>query len=186
MPTKSIINLCTPRKQLVKLLSFSGRTINSSASGLTLVLCRRMSSKPTSNRTLQCDRSESLYGWHAMDISFLLGRFGNATPGVFAKTYQTKKKEQKKESIVDWVGRSLSANSRSFADQFWFADAYCIRNLIAHSGGRVEGTRAENLFERSRKAFANIEKWQDGYLVLEHEHVAEIQIKIVDFILETE
>ncbi|MDP6558335.1 MAG: hypothetical protein QGG71_26970 [Pirellulaceae bacterium] len=38
---------------------------------------------------------------------------------------------------------------------------------------------------RSRTAFPKIEKWQDGYLALEHEHVAEVQIKIEDFIRET-
>jgi len=96
-------------------------------------------------------------------------------------------KEQKagNESTVDWVARSLTANSKSFADTIWFASANCVRNLIAHSGARVDGLRAEQLLQRSRAAFPKIETWQDGYLALEHEHVAELQIKIEDFIRET-
>lgn len=97
------------------------------------------------------------------------------------------RKEQKtdNESTVDWVARSLTANSKSFTDHTWFASANCVRNLIAHAGGRVDGSRGEGLLDRSRTAFPGIETWQDGYLLLKHEHMVELHIKIKDFVRET-
>lgn len=96
-------------------------------------------------------------------------------------------KEQKarNESTVDWVARSLTANAKTFTDQSWFASANCVRNLIAHAGGRVDGPRGQQLLQRSRTAFPDLDTWEDGYLYLEHEDMAELQIKIDDFIRET-
>lgn len=96
-----------------------------------------------------------------------------------------KERKRGNESTVDWVARALSANSTSFTDHQWFASANCVRNLIAHSGGRVDGTKGKSLLQRSRTAFSNIDTWQDGYLALEHEHVAELQTKVENYIRET-
>ncbi len=92
---------------------------------------------------------------------------------------------RRNESTVDWVARSLLANSQPFADHQWFASANCVRNLIAHRGGRVNGTKGHSWLQRARRAFPNIATWQDGYLALEHEHVAELQLKVENYIRET-
>lgn len=97
-------------------------------------------------------------------------------------TLPVKEKRRKSESTVDWVARSLATNSIPFADRPWFASANCVRNLIAHGGGRVDGTGAKELFQRSLAAFPQLERWQDGYLDLKHEHLAELQFKIEEFI----
>jgi hypothetical protein len=96
-----------------------------------------------------------------------------------------KKQKSGNESTVEWVARSLAANSKSFTDHSWFASANCVRNLIAHSGGRVDGSKGKTWLQRSRTAFPDIGTWQDGYLALEHEHVADLQIKVEDYIRET-
>jgi hypothetical protein len=96
-----------------------------------------------------------------------------------------KEQKLKHESTVEWVARSLAANSRTFTDLSWFGSANCVRNLIAHSGGRVDGAKGQSLLQRSQTAFPSIAAWQDGYLALEHEHVAELQIKVEDYIRET-
>lgn len=88
------------------------------------------------------------------------------------------------ESTVDWVERSLVANKRTFTDHSWFASANCVRNLIAHSGGRVDGTRGQPLLTRAQVAFPTLHTWQDGYLAFEHEHIADLHLKIEDFIEE--
>ena len=97
----------------------------------------------------------------------------------------TKKKNTRNESTVKWVGRSLTANNIDFADKDWFVSANSLRNLIAHSGARADGSRAEALLQRSRTAFPDIDTWQDGYVDLTHCHVAELRIKIEDFIRKT-
>lgn len=89
------------------------------------------------------------------------------------------------ESSVDWVRRSLAANSRNFADQEWFSGANRLRNLIAHHGARAVGSRAEKLLEQSRKAFPDIETWKDGYVAITHSHLADLRKKIDDFIRST-
>lgn len=43
----------------------------------------------TSKTTLRFALSELLRGWHAKDISFLLGHSGSTTPEVYAKAYHT-------------------------------------------------------------------------------------------------
>jgi hypothetical protein len=87
-------------------------------------------------------------------------------------------------SIVDCIARSLSANSLSFTDRAWFDSARHVRNLIAHCGGRVYGDKCSHSLQRSREAFPTIDTWQDGYLALEHEHVATLKCKIEEFISE--
>jgi hypothetical protein len=96
-----------------------------------------------------------------------------------------KETKARNESAVEWVGRSLAADSVAFSDQEWFVSANCLRNLIAHSGARADGSRAGNLLDRSRTAFPDIETWQDGYVDITHCHVADLQIKIEDFIRQT-
>jgi len=97
----------------------------------------------------------------------------------------TKKKNTRNESTVNWVGRLLTANDIDFADKDWFVSANSLRNLIAHSGARADGSRAEALLQQSRIAFPDIDTWQDGYVNLTHCHVAKLQIKIKDFIHDT-
>lgn len=98
---------------------------------------------------------------------------------------QNKKQQAGCESTVDWVARSLTANDVTFTERTWFVNANSLRILIAHSGGRVDGSRAKSLLERCRLAFPDIDTWQDGYLDLTHDHMAELQSKIEDFIRET-
>jgi len=96
-----------------------------------------------------------------------------------------KEKKADKESTVNWVGRSLASNKIDFADKDWFVSANALRNLIAHSGARADGSRAEALLRRSRTAFPDIDTWQDGYVNLTHYHVAKLQIKIENIIRKT-
>lgn len=93
-----------------------------------------------------------------------------------------KKQEGGNGSTVDWVARSLTANSMDFCDRDWFSSANSLRNLIAHYGARADGSRARRLLERSRTAFPDIETWKDGYVAITHSHLADLQIKIEDFI----
>ncbi len=96
-------------------------------------------------------------------------------------------KEQKapNESTVAWVGRSLATNAVAFPQIDWFISANGLRNLIAHSGVRVDGPRAQNLFDGSRTAFPDIETLHDGYVAITHCHVAELQLKVEEFIRDT-
>jgi hypothetical protein len=95
-----------------------------------------------------------------------------------------KTKKQGGESTVDWVKNSLAANSIVFDDYQWFSSANCLRNLIAHYGARATSDmpKAKKLTERSRKAFPDLEEYRDGYISLQHEHLADLAIKIEDFI----
>jgi hypothetical protein len=86
------------------------------------------------------------------------------------------------ESTVEWVARSLAANGVPFSDKDWFVSANCLRNLIAHSGARAEGSRGEKLLERCRIAFPDTEVCRDGYIDVTHCHAAELQLKIEEFI----
>jgi hypothetical protein len=90
-----------------------------------------------------------------------------------------------KESVVEWVGRSLLANNMRFTDQQWFASANCLRNLIAHNGARVDNSRAKKLLARSRTAFPDIGTWQDDYIDITHSHLADLQDKIDNFVRQT-
>lgn len=94
-------------------------------------------------------------------------------------------KKKRRESTVDWVGRSLAANSMDFGDQDWFSSANSLRNLIAHHGARADGPRAKRKLEESRTAFPDIEVWKDGYVAITHSHLVDLQIKIEDFIRNT-
>lgn len=95
-----------------------------------------------------------------------------------------KTQKVERESTVKWVARSLTANGVTFTERKWFVSANSLRNLIAHSGCRADGSRAEALLKRSRLAFPHIDTWQDGYIDLTHDHVAELHCKIDDFIRE--
>jgi len=96
-----------------------------------------------------------------------------------------KKSRATGESTVQWVGRSLEANGLEFSDKDWFLGANALRNLIAHSGGRVHGSRGKHLLDKSRKAFPGIDTWKDGYVKLTDDHVAELQHNIEEFIRAT-
>ncbi len=62
----------------------------------------------------------------------------------------------------------------------------CLRNLIAHCGARAFGEpRAEKLMERAIAAFPDLEKYQDGYVSIEHCHLAELKTKVDEFIQAT-
>ena len=94
-------------------------------------------------------------------------------------------KKRGDESNVEWIARSLIANKKTFKDHKWFSSANCVRNIIAHSGGRVDGAKAQAVLKRSRTAFADIETLPDGYLFFTHAHVAELHCRIEDYIRET-
>ncbi len=94
-------------------------------------------------------------------------------------------KKVKHESTIDWVGRSLKANSIAFSNQTWFGDAYCLRNLILHNGCRVDTTKANTLFKRACDAFPNTTILPDHYIDLTNDHVAELQFNIKNFVDET-
>lgn len=96
-----------------------------------------------------------------------------------------KEKRQSRESIVDWVGRSLAANSMDFDHQEWFCSANALRNLIAHYGGRAVDSEAVALLQRSRTAFQDIETWKDGYVEISHSDLSDVKINIEDFIRNT-
>lgn len=96
-----------------------------------------------------------------------------------------KEKRSAKESGVDWVGRSLAANLVGFPAENWFAGANSLRNLIAHYGARAVDEKANKLLERSRVAFPGLVTWKDGYVVIEHAHLVELQTKIDEFIRNT-
>jgi len=93
-----------------------------------------------------------------------------------------KKREARNESTVDWVARSLNANAMNFDESDWFSSANSLRNLIAHHALRADGSRAIKLLARSRIAFPDIETWRDGYVDITHAHLAELHIKIEDFL----
>jgi hypothetical protein len=96
-----------------------------------------------------------------------------------------KKTNLPRESSVDWIGRSLLSNDVDFSDKSWFASANCLRNLIAHNGARVDGPKAQNNLTRAGIAFPGIATWRDGYVDIEHSHLADLQCKIEDFVDET-
>lgn len=93
-----------------------------------------------------------------------------------------KKRKKRNESTVNWVARSLNANNMKFVDQDWFSSANSLRNLIAHFGARTDCSRSNQLLMRSRTAFPDIETWKDGYVAITHDHLAELQLNIEDFI----
>jgi hypothetical protein len=96
-----------------------------------------------------------------------------------------KEKKIPSESTVAWIARSLSANGIGFPEKDWFKSANSLRNLIAHYGTLVSGSESQRLLERSRVAFPTIQTWQDGYVEITHEHLADLHIKVEDFIRET-
>jgi len=88
----------------------------------------------------------------------------------------------KKESCVEWVKRSLEANGKEFDDHGWFAGANALRNLIAHYCGRAVGVRAERLLAQARTVFPDLQLYQDGFVLVDHPHIAELQFRVENFI----
>jgi hypothetical protein len=86
------------------------------------------------------------------------------------------------QSTVAWVNRSLVANGRTFRDFDWFLGANGLRNLLTHYCGLAVGARAERHLAQARRVFPNLELFQDRYVCLEHEHVAELQVRIEEFL----
>ena len=96
-----------------------------------------------------------------------------------------KERRAKRESTVTWIGRSLKANNVQFVDQHWFESANSLRNLIAHNASRVDDSRDRKKLERARAVFPDLDVWQDGYIDIRHDHLADLQLKIEDFITTT-
>jgi hypothetical protein len=96
-----------------------------------------------------------------------------------------KKRKSRGESTVDWVAKSLAANGVDFHDREWFSSANCLRNAIAHYGTRAVGSRAVELLKRARHAFPDIRTWKDGYIKITHSQLADLTLKIEDFIRAT-
>ncbi len=92
---------------------------------------------------------------------------------------------RKDDSHVDWVRVSMDANNFCFADCAWFSSANCLRNLLAHFGGRAVESRARKLLERSHTAFPDLETYSDGYAAIDHCHVADLELRIQQFIEDT-
>ena len=90
-----------------------------------------------------------------------------------------------RDSHVDRVRKHMAANGLAFTDHEWFGSANGLRNLLAHYGGRAVESRAQNLLCRSRRAFPDIETYTDGYVALDHCHVADLAGKVEDFVEET-
>lgn len=86
------------------------------------------------------------------------------------------------ESTVAWVGHSLATNKVTFRDQAWFASANSLRNLIAHNGARADSPKSQAMLVQAGTAFPGIQTWQDGYVCLEHDHVAELHFRVEEFI----
>lgn len=95
--------------------------------------------------------------------------------------------KKRNESTVTWIGRRLKEvwPLAPDLDLAWFEFAGALRNLIAHSGGRVESPRGRALLGRSQEAFPGIRLLEDKYVALEHEHVAVVKWKIETFIRRT-
>lgn len=96
-----------------------------------------------------------------------------------------KTKRANDDSHVDWVRKSMTVNDLVFTNYEWFGSANCLRILFAHYGGRAAEPRARNLLECSRKAFPSIETYTDDYVAIDHCHVADLELKIEEFIEDT-
>jgi hypothetical protein len=86
------------------------------------------------------------------------------------------------ESCVAWVNRSFVRNGLTFADRDWFEAANCLRNIVAHDGTTAIKPKALRQLERSRNAFSDIRTDPDGYVLLQHCHVADLCFRIGEFI----
>lgn len=94
---------------------------------------------------------------------------------------QTSKKSLR-EATPDWIGRSLEANGLTFSQQDWFSNANPLRNLIAHNGARIDSARSDKMHKRANLAFSSLRVLSDGYVAIEHVHVAELKHQIDCFI----
>jgi hypothetical protein len=91
-------------------------------------------------------------------------------------------------NCVERVRLSLEANGRRFPDHSWFAGAYALRNLITHHFGRVAAARAQEHFARACGAFPDLRLYEVDrcqYVLLEHTHIAELHVRIEDFLDDT-
>ena len=93
--------------------------------------------------------------------------------------------DRPKSKHVEWVRDAMSARGITFRECQWFLDARCVRNLIAHYAGRVDNQKTRKWLETGRKAFPGIDTYSDGYLHLTHDHVAELQVKIEEYVDES-
>ena|ERR1700677_968956 len=93
-----------------------------------------------------------------------------------------KEKRLTSESCVTWVGKSFRSNGKVFSDEDWFNAANSLRNIFVHHAGNVLEPDAKKLLLRANKAFSKIDTYHDGYVRLEHEHIADLHLKIEDFL----
>jgi len=93
--------------------------------------------------------------------------------------------KDRSESTVGWVGRSLTLNNIVFEDLAWFECGNSLRNLIAHYGARATEPRSKSLLESCKSIFPDIDVWKDGYVNISHSEVADLQVKIEEFIIHT-
>lgn len=96
-----------------------------------------------------------------------------------------KLKKQASESNVICIRRTLEHYGLAFDDFIWFDSANYLRNLITHNGARVHTSNPAPALAKLRVAFPNIDIWPDGYVALEHEHVAELHCNVETFIEST-
>ncbi len=97
-----------------------------------------------------------------------------------------KEKQQRGESFLQYVNRSLLANNLQFSGHAWLLSANSLRDLLAHHGGHVNaGNRSIKLLQSSNSAFPGIATWQDGYVDVAHNHLVELYTRIEDFIEDT-
>jgi transcriptional regulator with XRE-family HTH domain len=88
-----------------------------------------------------------------------------------------------RESCVEWVAKSFTANQIPFPRHDWFSSANALRNLIAHYGGRVTEPGALRYFEKAKKVadFHNLELFRDAHVNIQVEHVSAFQWEIGEF-----
>jgi hypothetical protein len=94
-------------------------------------------------------------------------------------------KRSNSDSHVVWVRQCMSQNGVPFTHSDWFQAANYLRNLIAHSGAYIDSPTSQRQLERALVAFPDLRTYADGYLAIEHDHVAELQLKIEEFVDES-
>jgi transcriptional regulator with XRE-family HTH domain len=87
------------------------------------------------------------------------------------------------QSCVDWVERSLSANSIPFPRRHWFSGGNALRNLIAHYSGRAIDSAGQRHYRNAKKfAFPDLDLFADNYVNIQKDHVSLIHWEIGEFI----
>ena len=89
------------------------------------------------------------------------------------------------DSNIEWVYQSLLLNDVPFPHHRWFAEANCLRNLIAHHGGKSIGSKATQLFNRSLSSFPDLSTFADSYVAISYSPVADLVTHIEEFIEDT-